>query len=149
MRILVVEDELDIADALRHGLEAEGYAIDVASNGDDALWLARERDYATIVLDLMLPGVNGFKVCQTPREEGNWTPIIVLTAKNGEYDEAERSTTGRTTSCASRSARSSWPPDSGRWCVAGRGPGPRCCASTASKWTRPRGSVAATAKRSS
>ncbi len=89
MRILVVEDELDIADALRRGLEAEGYAIDVATNGDDALWLARERDYATIVLDLMLPGVNGFKVCQTLREEGNWIPIIVLTAKNGEFDEAE------------------------------------------------------------
>jgi DNA-binding response OmpR family regulator len=89
VRILVVEDEPDIADALRRGLEAEGYVIDVAATGDDALWLARERDYATIVLDLMLPGVNGFKVCQTLREEGNWTPIIVLTAKNGEFDEAE------------------------------------------------------------
>ena len=89
MRILVVEDEPDIAAALRRGLEAEGYVIDVAGTGDDALWLARERDYAAIVLDLMLPGVNGFKVCQTLREEDNWTPIIVLTAKNGDFDEAE------------------------------------------------------------
>jgi len=89
MRVLVVEDEPDIAAAVRRGLEAEGYAIDVAPNGDDALWLARERKYAAIVLDLMLPGVNGFKVCQTLRAEDDWTPILVLTAKNGEFDEAE------------------------------------------------------------
>jgi len=89
VRILVVEDDRAIADALRRGLEAEGYSIDVAGNGDDALWMARERDYATIVLDLMLPGVNGFKVCQTLRESDDWTPILVLTAKNGEFDEAE------------------------------------------------------------
>jgi len=89
MRVLVVEDEPDIAAAVRRGLEAEGYAIDVAPNGDDALWLARERTYAAIVLDLMLPGVNGFKVCQTLRAEDDWTPILVLTAKNGEFDEAE------------------------------------------------------------
>ena len=89
MRVLVVEDEPDIAAAVRRGLEAEGYAVDVAPNGDDALWLARERSYAAIVLDLMLPGVNGFKVCQTLRAEDDWTPILVLTAKNGEFDEAE------------------------------------------------------------
>ncbi|MEZ5144376.1 MAG: response regulator transcription factor [Acidimicrobiales bacterium] len=89
MRILVVEDEADIAVALRRGLEAEGYAVDIAPDGDDALWLARERDYATIVLDLMLPGLNGFRICRTLRDEENWTPILVLTAKNGEFDEAE------------------------------------------------------------
>jgi len=89
VRILVVEDDPAIAEALRRGLEAEGYSLDVATNGADALWMAREREYATIVLDLMLPGVNGFKVCQTLRESDDWTPILVLTAKNGEFDEAE------------------------------------------------------------
>jgi DNA-binding response OmpR family regulator len=89
VKILVVEDEPDIADAVRRGLEAEGYAVDVATNGDDALWMARERTYASIVLDLMLPGVNGFKVCRTLRDEQNWTPILVLTAKSGEFDEAD------------------------------------------------------------
>ncbi len=89
MRILVVDDEPAMANALQRGLEAEGYAIDIALNGHDALWLAVERDYAAIVLDLMLPGVNGFKVCRTLRDGGTWTPIIVLTAKPGELDEAE------------------------------------------------------------
>lgn len=89
MRILVVEDEPDIAAALRRGLESEGYAVDIAIDGDEALWLARERRYASIVLDLMLPGTNGFKVCRTLREEDDWTPILVLTAKDGELDEAE------------------------------------------------------------
>lgn len=89
MRVLVVEDEKRLAVGLKKGLEAEGFAADVALTGVDGLWMAREHPYDAIVLDIMLPGVNGFKVCSTLREEGIWTPILMLTAKDGELDEAE------------------------------------------------------------
>jgi two-component system, OmpR family, response regulator len=94
MRVLVVEDEQRLAAGVRAGLEAEGFAVDVAADGTDGLWRAREHPYDAIVLDLMLPGVNGFKVCQTLREEGNWTPILILTAKEGEWDQVEALDTG-------------------------------------------------------
>ena len=87
--MLVVEDEKRLASGLKKGLEAEGFAVDAALDGTDGLWLARENPYDVIVLDIMLPGVNGFKVCSTLREEGNWTPILMLTAKDGEWDQAE------------------------------------------------------------
>ena len=89
MRVLVVEDEKGLADALRKGLQAEGWAVDVALDGTDGLWMARERSYDALVLDIMLPGVNGFKICSTLRSEGDWTPILMLTAKDGELDQAE------------------------------------------------------------
>ncbi len=94
VRLLVVEDEQIMADSLRRGLEAEGFAVDVAPNGEDGLWLAREHDYDAILLDVMLPKVNGYVVCRTLREEENWTPIVMLTAKDGELDEAEGLDTG-------------------------------------------------------
>jgi two-component system, OmpR family, response regulator len=94
MRILVVEDERRLAAGLRNGLEAEGFAVDVALDGTDGLWLAREHPYDAIVLDIMLPGVNGYKVCEALRGEGNWTPILMLTAKDGEWDEVEALDTG-------------------------------------------------------
>ena len=94
MRVLVVEDEKRLAAGLKKGLEAEGFATDVALNGTDGLWMAREHPYGVIVLDIMLPGMNGFKVCATLREEGIWTPILMLTAKDGELDEAEALDTG-------------------------------------------------------
>ena len=94
MRILVVEDEVSIADALATGLKAEGFDVDVVHDGTDGLWRAREIAYAAIVLDILLPGMNGFKVCRTLREEGVWTPILMLTAKDGELDEAEALDTG-------------------------------------------------------
>ena len=94
MRILVVEDHKRLAAGLRAGLEAEGFAVDVAHDGTDGLWLARENPYDAVVLDLMLPGLNGFKVCQALRAEGNWTPVLVLTAKDGEWDEVEALDTG-------------------------------------------------------
>jgi DNA-binding response OmpR family regulator len=93
-RVLVVEDEVRVAAAVRRGLEAEGFAVDIARTGDDGLWLAREQPYDVIVLDVMLPGMNGYRVCTTLRDEGNWTPILMLTAKTGEYDEAEALDTG-------------------------------------------------------
>ena len=94
MRVLVVEDEKRLAAGLKKGLEAEGFAADVALNGVDGLWMARENPYDAIVLDIMLPGMNGFKVCAALRDEGIWTPILILTAKDGELDEAEALDTG-------------------------------------------------------
>jgi two-component system, OmpR family, response regulator len=94
LRVLVVEDEKRLAAGLKKGLEAEGFATDVALNGTDGLWMAREHPYDAIVLDIMLPGINGFKVCAALRDEEIWTPILMLTAKEGELDEAEALDTG-------------------------------------------------------
>lgn len=69
-----------VSRSLRLGLQAEGFAVDVAHDGADGLWLARENEYDAIVLDLMLPGLNGYRVCETLRREHNWTPIVMLTA---------------------------------------------------------------------
>jgi DNA-binding response OmpR family regulator len=94
VRILVVEDDKRLAATLRRGLEAEGFAVDNALDGEQGLWLASENPYDAIVLDIMLPKVNGFQVCARLREAGNWTPILMLTAKDGELDEAEALDTG-------------------------------------------------------
>jgi two-component system, OmpR family, response regulator len=94
VRVLVVEDEKRLAAGLKKGLEAEGFATDVALNGTDGLWMAREHPFDAIVLDIMLPGINGYRVCATLREEGIWTPILMLTAKDGEFDQAEALDTG-------------------------------------------------------
>ncbi len=92
--MLVVEDEEALAASLRRGLEADGFAVDVALTGTDGLWRAQEVAYDAIVLDLMLPEVNGFEVCRRLREAEVWTPILVLTAKDGELDETEALDTG-------------------------------------------------------
>ena len=94
MRLLVVEDELKLASYLKRGLEADGHAVDVAGDGEEGLWLARNQSYDVIVLDIMLPKRNGFQVCADLREESNWTPILMLTAKDGEFDIAEALDTG-------------------------------------------------------
>lgn len=94
MRVLVVDDEKRLAAALRRGLEAEGFAVDVALDGDEGMFLATENPYDAIILDIMLPGLNGFQICSRLREQGNWTPILMLTAKDGEWDEAEALDTG-------------------------------------------------------
>ncbi len=94
MRVLVIEDERRLAAGLKKGLEAEGFATDIALNGTDGLWMAREHPYDAIVLDIMLPGINGYRICSTLREQGDWTPILMLTAKDGEFDEAEALDTG-------------------------------------------------------
>ncbi len=86
MRILVVEDELKMASLLRRGLAEEGHAVDVARTGDDALWMAGAAEYDAIVLDLMLPGVDGIEVCRRVRESGVWAPVIMLTARDGVAD---------------------------------------------------------------
>lgn len=89
MRLLVVEDEQRLARSLERGLAADGFAVDVATDGTDGLWMARENSYDAIVLDVMLPGVDGYRLCAVLREEGNWTPVLMLTAMDGELDEAE------------------------------------------------------------
>lgn len=94
MRLLVVEDEVRLAEGLKRGLEAEGFAVDVASNGTDGLWLARENRYAAILLDIMLPGLNGYLVCRALREADDWTPVLMLTAKDGDWDQVEALDTG-------------------------------------------------------
>lgn len=94
MRVLLVDDEVRLADGIRRGLEAEGMTVDVAHNGVDGLWRAREQDYDVAVLDVMMPGMSGYRVCQTMRAEGIWTPVLFLTAKDGEWDEVEGFDTG-------------------------------------------------------
>jgi DNA-binding response OmpR family regulator len=91
---LVVEDEKPLAQAVARGLTAEGFEVDVVHDGSVGLARARAGDYGAIVLDILLPGMNGYRVCRTLREEHNWTPILMLTAKDGEYDEAEALDTG-------------------------------------------------------
>ena len=94
MRLLVVDDEVRLAESVARALRAEGFDVDIVHDGDDAVWQANEVDYAAIVLDIMLPGRNGFAVCRDLRADGNTTPILMLTAKEGEYDEAEALDTG-------------------------------------------------------
>jgi two-component system OmpR family response regulator len=86
MRILVVEDELKMASLLNRGLAEEGHVVDVAGKGDEGLWMARELQYDAIVLDLMLPGIDGFEVCRRLREGGVWTPVLMLTARDSVED---------------------------------------------------------------
>jgi DNA-binding response OmpR family regulator len=94
MRILLVDDEQRFAAAVRQGLEAEGLAVDIAHDGDEGLWMARSNDYDAIVLDILLPGLNGYRVCAELREGGDWTPILMLTALDEDLDEAEALDTG-------------------------------------------------------
>ncbi|MFC5745900.1 response regulator transcription factor [Actinomadura rugatobispora] len=94
MRLLIVEDEKRLAASLAGGLAAEGFAVEVAHDGRTGLDRALERGYDLIVLDIMLPGLNGYRVCAELRAAGDETPILMLTAKDGEYDEAEGLDTG-------------------------------------------------------
>ena len=86
MRILVVEDELKMASLLRRGLIEEGHAVDIARTGDDALWMAQAADYDALVLDLMLPTIDGLEVCRRLRANGVWSPVLMLTARDGVED---------------------------------------------------------------
>ncbi|RLL68948.1 response regulator transcription factor [Streptomyces sp. Z26] len=94
MRLLIVEDERRLALSLAKGLTAEGFAVDVVHDGLEGLHLAGEGTYDLVILDIMLPGMNGYRVCAALRAAGHETPILMLTAKDGEYDEAEGLDTG-------------------------------------------------------
>jgi len=89
VRLLVVEDELRLGAALKRGLTAEGMLVDVATDGPCGLEAARHGDYDAVVLDVMLPGMSGFNVVRTLRSEENWVPVLMLSAKDGEYDQAD------------------------------------------------------------
>ena len=89
MRLLVVEDETRLAGALQRGLQAEGFAVDVAEDGPSGLELARHGGYDAMILDIMLPGLSGYRVVQALRAERNWVPVLMLSAKDGEYDQAD------------------------------------------------------------
>ncbi len=86
MRVLVVEDDVKMASLLRRGLLEEGLSADVARTGDDALWMAEATEYDAIVLDVMLPGLDGFEVCRRLRESGRWSPVLMLTARDAVED---------------------------------------------------------------
>ena len=94
MRVLIVEDEIELAAYVKRGLERHGYVVEVAADGETGLWMASNQQFDAIVLDIMLPKLNGYQVCAKLREQQNWTPIMMLTAKSGEYDEAEALDTG-------------------------------------------------------
>ena len=89
MRVLVVEDEPRLARALQRGLTAEGYAVDLAADGLAGLEAARHEGYDAVVLDIMLPGLSGYRIVRALRAEGNWVPVLMLSAKDGEYDQAD------------------------------------------------------------
>jgi two-component system, OmpR family, response regulator len=86
MRVLIVEDDVRMATAIRRGLQAEGLVADVAMRGEDALWMAGATEFDAVILDLMLPGIDGFETCRRLREDGVWAPIIMLTARDAVED---------------------------------------------------------------
>lgn len=89
VRLLVVEDEARLASALQRGLQAEGFAVDVAGDGPTGLELARHGEYDAMILDVMLPGLSGYRVVRALRAEDRWLPVLMLSAKDGEYDQAD------------------------------------------------------------
>jgi len=94
VKILVVEDDTRTAEAVARGLRGEGYEVDIAKDGTDGLWKATEDAFDLILLDVMLPGMNGFRLCGELRDREIWTPILMLTAKDGDFDIAEALDTG-------------------------------------------------------
>jgi two-component system OmpR family response regulator len=94
MRVLVVEDQARMAELIRRGLVEEGYAVDVAAGGVDAVWRATETGYDAIVLDVVLPDIDGFAVCGQLRERGRWAPVLMLTARDAVHDRVRGLDTG-------------------------------------------------------
>ena len=94
MRVLIVEDDVKLASLIRRGLRDDGLAADVAIKGEDALWMAGSTDYDVIVLDVMLPGIDGFEVCRRLRESGVWSPVLMLTARDAVEDRVAGLDTG-------------------------------------------------------
>ena len=94
MRVLVVEDEMRMATLIRRGLVQDGFAADLAGTGEDALWMAAAHDYDAIVLDVMLPGFNGFETCRRLRSGGVWAPVLMLTARDSVEDRVAGLDTG-------------------------------------------------------
>jgi two-component system, OmpR family, response regulator len=89
MRVLIVEDDVRMAAAVRRGLRSEGVVADVAIRGEDALWMAGSTEFDAVVLDVMLPGIDGFETCRRLRDDGVWAPVIMLTARDAVEDRVE------------------------------------------------------------
>jgi DNA-binding response OmpR family regulator len=89
VRLLIIEDEVRLASALQRGLQNEGFTVDVAHTGQDGLHAALESAYDALILDIMLPGLSGYRIIEQLRAAEKWVPILMLTAKDGEYDEAD------------------------------------------------------------
>src|SRR4051795_2023760 len=89
MRVLMVEDELRLADTVHRGLTDAGFVVELVHDGENAIWAATEHSYDVIVLDIMLPKLNGYRVLELLRARGIWTPVLMLTAKDGEYDQTD------------------------------------------------------------
>jgi two-component system OmpR family response regulator len=89
MRVLIVEDDIRMAAAIRRGMQAEGIAADVATRGEDAIWMVAASEFDAVVLDVMLPGIDGFETCRQLREDGVWAPIIMLTARDSVEDRVQ------------------------------------------------------------
>jgi DNA-binding response OmpR family regulator len=94
VRVLLVDDDRRLVAALKRGLEVDGFAVDVAHDGEDGLWLARETDYDVVVLDVMMPRMDGLELCARLRSEQRWAPVLMLTARDGEQEEARALDTG-------------------------------------------------------
>jgi two-component system OmpR family response regulator len=94
MKVLVVEDDSKIAAVVKRGLEAEGFSVEVSPDGEDGLWRATEHYHDLVIVDLMLPGRDGFEICRGLRQRGDWTPVLVLTARDAEVDETRALDTG-------------------------------------------------------
>ena len=138
MRVLVVEDDKQLAAALRRGLEEEGYAVDTALDGVEGEWLATENSYDALVLDIMLPQLRGDELCVRRREAGDWTPILMLTARSGAgAGGAGPRRRAPTTSWPSRSRSWCCSPGCARWSDVARGSGRPSSRSATCGWTRP------------
>jgi two-component system, OmpR family, response regulator len=94
MRVLVVEDEIRMASLIRRGLMEEGLSVDVAPTGEEALWRAKGSEYDAVVLDVMLPGMDGFETCRRLRTNGVWVPVLMLTARDSVEDRVAGLDTG-------------------------------------------------------
>jgi two-component system OmpR family response regulator len=128
MRVLIVEDEVKMAALLRKGLKQEGIAADHAAKGEDALWMAGSTEYDAIVLDLMLPGIDGFEVCRRLRDDGVWSPILMLTARDGVRDRVAGLDAGADDYLSSRSPMRSCLPGCEHWPGGGTPSGRPSCA---------------------
>lgn len=89
MRVLLIEDDPEVTRVVSRGLEAEGFSVDCVDDGEDGLWQATEGNFHAIVLDLLLPGMSGYKICESLRDRANQTPVVVLSAKSGEFDQID------------------------------------------------------------
>lgn len=89
VRVLLVEDEVRLAEAIQRGLGAEGFQVELVHEGHSGLLRATSSNYDVVLLDIMVPGLSGYRICQEMRKAGVWTPVLMLTAKDGEYDEAD------------------------------------------------------------